>query len=274
MDMAIRAVAVGDNCIDSYVYPIKQEFVGGNAVNVAVALHRNGISSSYVGVVGDDEYGGTVLEGLKAAGVDVSHARRLKGDTAVTRVELRNGDRVFLEERLGVTANLTLDEKTLEFIAQHSLVHNTHLGHTAGFVPGFKEAGLLVSFDYSTMEDRELVGETIEYVDIAFASFPEQDRLKAIELAKALVARGPRIAVVTMGEAGSVAFDGRNVWRQLAVPVEGIVDTLGAGDSFIGAFLSGWLKGKDMAAALQEAAVQSANNCRHFGGWIAEEHQA
>jgi fructoselysine 6-kinase len=272
--VAIRAVTVGDNCIDSYVYPIKKEFVGGNAVNVAVALHRNGISSSYVGVVGDDEYGGTVLEGLEAAGVDVSHSRRLKGETAVTTVELRNGDRVFLEERLGVTANLTLDEETLEFIARHRLVHNTHLGHTARLVPRFRDADLLVSFDYSTMEDREIVRETIEHVDIAFASFPEQDLLKAIELAKALVAHGPRIAVVTMGEAGSVAFDGQHVWRQLAVPVEGVVDTLGAGDTFIGTFLGGWLKGQDTAVILQEAAVQAANNCKHFGGWIAKENQA
>jgi fructoselysine 6-kinase len=269
--VAIRAVAVGDNCIDNYVYPIKREFVGGNAVNVAVVLQRNGIDSSYVGVVGDDQYGATVLERLQAEGVDVSHALRLKGDTAVTTVELRNGDRVFLEERLGVTTDLVLDEETLEFIARHGLVHNTHLGHTARFVPSFKDAGLLVSFDYSTMEDIELVRETIKYVDIAFASFPDQDVVKAIELARALVTHGPRIAVVTMGEAGSVASDGDRVWRQLAVPVEGVVDTLGAGDTFIGTFLSGWLKGEDTAVILQEAAVQSANTCKHFGGWVPKE---
>ena len=52
----MHVATVGDNCIDSY-FKTGQAFPGGNAINVAVYLARLGIPVSYVGVVGDDEYG-------------------------------------------------------------------------------------------------------------------------------------------------------------------------------------------------------------------------
>lgn len=268
--MPKRAVAVGDNCIDVYVYPASCTFVGGNAVNVAVAMQRNGIQASYVGFVGNDAYGTLVVDSLQNEGVDVSRVRRVKGETAVTYVELRDGDRVFLEERLGVGADLTLDEDALTFISEHDLVHNTHLGHTHEYVEEFKRLGLIVSFDYSTLCDRELLDSTLEHVDIAFASLAEEDASKAESVAQALAESGPGIVVVTLGAAGSLAYDGNRVWRQPSRQIE-VVDTLGAGDAFAGIFLSDWLKGKSMDEILIDATIGAAERCQHYGAWESRD---
>jgi hypothetical protein len=99
-----------------------------------------------------------------------SRVRRINGETAVTYVELREDDQVFLEEHLGVGSDLTLDKDALTIISEHELVHNTHLGHTHDYVQEFKRLGLIVSFDYSTLYDREILDSTLKNADITSAS--------------------------------------------------------------------------------------------------------
>ena len=55
---------VGDNCVD--LYPVQtKKFVGGNGVNTAVAVQRNGIHCGYLGIVGNDETGNSSLKPFK-----------------------------------------------------------------------------------------------------------------------------------------------------------------------------------------------------------------
>ncbi|XNM81967.1 PfkB family carbohydrate kinase [Escherichia coli] len=46
---------------------------------------------------------------------------------------------------------------------------------------------------------------------------------------KAIVARGAGVVIVTLGENGSIAWDGAQFWRQAPEPVT-VIDTMGAGD--------------------------------------------
>lgn len=266
--MAHTAVAVGDNCIDNYLYPIRGSFVGGNALNVAVTMRRCGIRSSYVGAVGTDENGVRIMSALRAEGVDVSKVQVLPGSTAVTDVEIRDGERVFAREELGVLKDFRLDASVIEFIASHELVHNTYLGQTERYLPRFRMANVTVSFDYSDMQDQTLLANTLPFVDIAFVSTPNGSISEAEKLAKELTRYGPRLVVATMGAAGSLAFDGNRSWFQPAIPVDPVVDTLGAGDAFIGTFLSGWLEGKAIDLILREAAARASDVCRHLGAWV------
>mgnify|MGYP003310164382 FL=1 len=48
-----KVCVIGDNCID--IYPESgKTYVGGNGINSAIALKRNGIDTGYVGVIGKD----------------------------------------------------------------------------------------------------------------------------------------------------------------------------------------------------------------------------
>ena len=89
-------------------------------------------------------------------------------------------------------------------------------------------------------------------------------------MARALADSGPGVVVVTLGAAGSLAYDGNRVWRQPSRPIE-VVDTLGAGDAFAGIFLSGWLKGKPMDKILIDATVGAAERCQHYGAWESRD---
>src|SRR4029077_13749076 len=71
--------------------------------------------------------------------------------------------------------------------------------------------------------------------DIAWL-FPELDRLAA---ARALLASGPMLVIVTLGPDGAVGIPGSALVR-VPAPAVKVVDTIGAGDAF-GAALLVWL---------------------------------
>ncbi|MBN1680213.1 MAG: hypothetical protein JW966_07965 [Anaerolineae bacterium] len=79
-------------------------------------------------------------------------------------------------------------------------------------------------------------------------------------LVRAMLDDGARIAVLRMGEHGSMVGQQGNghVLRLPAVPVPELVDQTGAGNSYGGGFLAGWLKTGDLATAACYGAVSAS----------------
>ena len=101
---------VGDNCVD--LYPVQtKKFVGGNGVNTAVAVQRNGIHCGYLGIVGNDEAGKLIIETLQKETIDCQRLRQTEGKTAWTIVHLEDGERIFFEDSLEVQRDFELEKK-------------------------------------------------------------------------------------------------------------------------------------------------------------------
>ena len=115
MDRKIRVAAIGDNCID-YYDSLNESYPGGNPVNVAVYIKRLGGESSYTGAVGTDSFGKIMISAIQNKGVDTSHVQVLDGKTAVTHVDIVDGDRVFGKYEEGVLADFKLREQDISFI--------------------------------------------------------------------------------------------------------------------------------------------------------------
>ena len=79
-----------------------------------------------------------------------------------------------------------------------------------------------------------------------------------------------KIAVATFGEEGSLAFDGEKFYQYGIVKAE-VVNTVGAGDSFIAGFLWGILNGLDIEACLKKGAETAASVVAVFEPWAKEE---
>jgi len=266
MALKTLAISVGDNCIDRYLPPIELDCVGGNALNVAVSMQKAGLPSAYVGAVGNDEQGMRILGSAAGQGVDISHVQVLPGQTSQTDIQLTPaGDRIFVHETFGPVKQLSLDDASLRFIKKHRLVHSTFLGAAEEYLPEFRKGGGLLAFDYSERFNADFLEQTVAHVDLAFFSLPEDRAALAADMAAEIYGRGPRLVVFTMGLGGSLAFDGR-IYRQPAIKVE-VVDTLGAGDSFIGVFLASYMKKRTLETCLQEAALSAAQTCTHYGAW-------
>jgi fructoselysine 6-kinase len=271
MNQAVNVVCVGDNCLDTYLPPVGRCFVGGSAVNVAVHLRLAGLPGAYVGAVGSDEPGVQVLTKLKQSGLNVSHVDVLPGATSRSFIRLGpNGEREFDHSLKKPNVTLALDAEKISFINQHDLAHFTWLGGVENDLPAVHQKGAaLVSFDFGERWSEAAITAHIGQVDLAFFSLPEDRAEEAETLAKCWFGFGPRLVVVTLGQRGSLAYNG-NFYRQDAKPVQ-VVDTLGAGDTFIGHFLASWLRRNPIPVCLEQGATAAALTCAHLGAWPGAE---
>jgi len=261
----MNVATVGDNCVDVYEKEGRQ-YPGGNPVNVAVYLRRLGIDASYTGVVGTDEYGRNLIDALNDKGVDTSHVHTAEGSTAVTKVEIVNGNRVFGDYIEGVMEDFRLTDDDITFLCRHDLVVSGIWGHTAGDLGKIKANGTTIAFDYSDQPNDPIVDASITHVDYAFFGLESDDTAEVRAFMRDKQAKGPRVVVVTLGEHGSLAFDGRDFYKHGIIEVD-IADTMGAGDSFIAGFIKGVLEGRDVPGCMDEGAGCSAITLRYNGAW-------
>ena len=68
------------------------------------------------------------------------------------------------------------------------------------------------------------------------------------------------------GARGSLAYDGRRYYTQAAIECP-VVDTLGAGDSYIAGFLYSYLQGLPMKRCMRAGAENAAVTIGYLGAW-------
>jgi fructoselysine 6-kinase len=252
--------SLGDNTIDRYTGPVAAEYAGGNAYNVAIQLARAGVDSRYFGAVGDDPEAGMILGGLKVNAMAVDNVVKMPGSTALTVISLtEHGDRVFESEEFGVTSDYYPDDETIRHLVDADWVH-------IGMLPRADDLRLRLKL----MRSRAVISQDCavapgrDNLDVGF--FSAGEHVDPEQLAAEAVHDGVGLAVVTRGARGALAHDGVTWWRQDAIPTR-VVDTTGAGDSFIAGFIVAALKGEGIASRLRTGAERASVTCQHPGGW-------
>ncbi|GAB2557723.1 PfkB family carbohydrate kinase [Leucobacter ruminantium] len=277
---ALRVAGFGDNVVDRFLdrgvlYP------GGNCVNFAVFARRLGAESAYLGVFGSDEAAAHVRSALAGLGVSTERCVEREGETGWCDVRVVDGDRVFGEWAGGVVLDAPFepDDADLDYLSAFDLVHLGPYAALEGSLPRLRERCALISFDLSDdPEQREpaYLDAVAPHVDLAILSAADLEWDEAEDLARAIHARGAGLCLVTRGMEGSMLFDGDRAHRADAVGVDAL-DTMGAGDAFITAFVlalleRGWTRGRVPSAetvreALTRAAAFAADQCSIEGAF-------
>jgi fructokinase len=109
---------------------------------------------------------------------------------------------------------------------------------------------------------RARLGAVLRHTDVVKASDADLAWLEPgagpVEAARALLADGPKVALVTLGGAGALVVTERDAVAVPAPRVD-VVDTIGAGDAFSGGFLAQWrMRGRDTGALSDVGAVAEA----------------
>lgn len=262
----IPAIACfGDSCVDHYE-SLGQTFPGGNPVNFAVYLRRLGAQSSFIGAVGSDEEGELVLCALEEKHVDVSHVQILPGPTPSTQVVMDHGNRVFTSYDTGVMEDFALRPEDLAFIAEHQLAVTALWGKCEKELGAIRALGVPVAFDCADLPFDPVCQTALPNVDIAFFSDDSASEGELQELIRILAAKGPSIVVAMRGAQGSMAYDGEDFYTMGAIDCE-VVDTLGAGDSFIAGFLEATLQGLPMEERMRAGSSCAAVTIGYVGAW-------
>lgn len=258
-------VPVGHFSIDSILLPDrKAPFVvlGGSAAYVSLASRRLGAKVSVISKVGGD-FPEAYLWWLSQEGVDLSGV--VKDENAqTTRFELEyNKD---LSGRL-LRLNSRAPSITVEDIHDSVKAEAIHIGPIAGeitydvverlrdcadvlcldpqgLVRNFGENG---SVSLGPLTDRRILG----LVDIFKSSSKEIAAVTGLpnleSCIEAVHSFGPRIVIVTLGADGAIVSVENEIHDVPAYKPEKLVDPTGAGDAFIGAFLTEYVRGEDCA---------------------------
>ena len=258
-------IAVGDNTLDVYL-DRNIEYPGGNALNVSVLAARLGARSAYLGCVGDDRQGQYLLDCLQQEAVDASRCRTLTGANGWACVDSIDGERVFLGSDPGVCRQLRLDADDLAYLATFPLAHSSLYSGLEGQLGQIRQASGCLSFDFSDNWVEFDWQALIQQVDIAFFSAADLSSRDAHDLADSMRAMGPSTVVITRGAQGALAVDAQGVHEQAARPCA-FVDSMGAGDGFIAAFLLAWQARLTLAECLARGVDQAGQVCGWAGGF-------
>ena len=263
-------------------------YPGGKGANQAVAAARLGGQVGMVGRVGADDFGPELVANLAANGVDASgvepdHSAATgaalifvgpEGQNMIAVAPGANGrlDNVDIERvvaRLQPGDVLVMQLEIPMAVITPAAVAARRLGarvllNAAPAQP--LDPGLLDQVDALVVNQREaelLVGHD----RLAGA----MDNEAANEAAAALHAIGPRIAVVTLGPAGSVFCDETGAHRVEPFHVTS-VDATGAGDAFVGALAVGLARGLATEASMRFANAAGAAATTSLGAQGALPH--
>ncbi|MEG1872461.1 MAG: fructoselysine 6-kinase [Ruthenibacterium sp.] len=269
----MKAAVIGDNCIDLYVSingeKVNRKYPTGNAVDTGVNLQKLGIPTAIISTTGSDADRKWMQETLQAEGMDVSHLKVGDGPTAITYMDMNGNDRVHGDYIEGVLENIVFDADDIAFAASHDLVHTALWGKAENVLPAIKEKGnALISFDYADRLEHPLVESTLAFVDYGFYSYHKERDAFIEGFLKDKVERGMKTAVATFGEKGSLAYDGTRFVEYGIFKVDAVVNTVGAGDSFIAGFLYGVLKKLPVEECLREGARVAAQVVQVFEPWV------
>jgi fructoselysine 6-kinase len=273
----INLVAVGDNCLDAYLDK-GVVTVGGNALNVAVQWKRLGVGTRYMGAMAPDMEAEIMLNVIEKAGLLPSDIETIEGNSAVTLLTDKNGERQFLFESLGVGENYIPDQQRYQSLLSCDWAH---LGTNSSekLVRRLVVDGARFSVDVSTRH----FDLALEGVPLVFASGPDDPQEPVEPLIAKFKQAGAQQVVITCGKRGSFYDNGRQLFSAGSVPVQ-VVDTCGAGDSFIASFLVAlFFEQCSEEQALQKAAVRASETCTHPGGfpqplqaipqWLLDKYQ-
>ncbi|GAB4574895.1 MAG: carbohydrate kinase [Anaerolineae bacterium] len=264
---------------------------GGAPANVAVALRRLGLSSGFVGKVGDDPFGAMLRETLEENGVDAS-ALFVDAEARTTLVFVGVWDdgrkEMTFYRHPGADMRLRPEEITPALFegarAFHygsiTLINEPGASAQRKALQMARERGLMISYDPNFREDlwpdreiaRRVIQDAFQYAHLAKISEEEwavatgHDDLDAgIE---AVLARGPELLVISRGSAGAVATNGRYWIAVPAVTAIDVVETTGAGDAFMAAMIYKLLPERERYGSLADVPEETVRAALTFASAV------
>ena len=233
-----------------------QPFVGGSVFNTANAIGRLGQPVGFFSGISTDFFGEMLMETLRASNVDTSYTARSDRPTTLAFVRLVDGHAsyLFYDEnsagRMLAESDIPALDDSIDtlFFGCISLVPEpcaatleTLLMREGGNRVTMMDPNIRASFVQDETAYRARLDRMLAKTDIVKVS--DEDLLWLMgqgdlaEKAGELLAKGPAVVCVTEGARGVTGYTkGAPVF--VPAPKVDVVDTVGAGDTFNGGFLT------------------------------------
>jgi sugar/nucleoside kinase (ribokinase family) len=228
------------------------QVAGGSAANVLHSLANLGHKATFVGVIGNDDWGEMFEKDMQAAGVHFDPIRK-EGDTGKVLHLVTPDQKKTVIGYTGVNDQLGEEDLQDHYFSSYThLVLDGYLTPKEDFLQSLLEREDLqyarVVFDMSSSHiaegHREFLKRMIKnHVDVLFANDLEAFSYTGNEPERGIrsMAKDCDLVVVKKGSSGSMIQRGAEFYNMSAAPAR-VSDTIGAGDMYAAGFLYGLLK--------------------------------
>lgn len=277
----------------------------GDTYNTAVYLARLGVSTGYMTRLGDDQYSQRILDVMAAEAIDTSQVARVPGRVPGLYMiaNTASGERTFSYWRGQSPAREMFSEESdinafVERVSGCKYVYFS--GITLGIISDeakermfkalaiYRSNGGTVAFDsnYRPQLWRDLahvqwaMSESLKVSDVAMLTDEDEMRLwgdeheapilsrcAAAGVTEVLIKRGPKSVLVALGQPANGAYPEQ--FEVAITPIETVVDTTAAGDSFNAGYLATRVTGGDVTKAVQRGAKCAGIVIQHRGAIVA-----
>ena len=247
---------------------------GGKESNVAVALGRLGVNTSFICKVGNDAWGDVGEKWLHEAGVDTTYLYRTD--------EVATGTGLILIGPNGKNSIIDGDSSSSTLTEEEVINALDNLSNAKYLVTGFEvpidhsilaakyahEKGLKVALNPSPLPEKRI--SDLSFVDYLFVNEIEgkffTDHMKDENLDSKILLKeiintvGCKNVIMTLGDKGSISLgiDGYIEIEAVSIDKDKIKNTAGAGDGYMAACISALIKGKTLESAMKFASYYSA----------------
>lgn len=255
---------------------------GGSAANTLIALSYFGGKAFYSCKIANDQTGDHFYNDMREAGLatNLDFQTHERGHTGKCMVFVTHDADRTMNTFLGISETLSINEIHEPAIkeSQYLYIEGYLMTSATAFLAVQKAKQIAKAHGVKiamTLSDPFIVGHFKEQflkiidtgVDLLFCNEEEafmftqtSDLDSAIENLKKIA----KAFVITLGSKGSWVFDGQAGYLIQPLPVK-VVDTLGAGDMYAGAFLAGITQGLDFKKAGDLASAASAKIVTEYG---------
>ncbi|SCA93080.1 Ribokinase [Pseudolactococcus piscium] len=235
-------------------------FPGGKGANQAVAISRLSKERvNFIGGVGEDRFGQTLLDYLKKEYILVDNVETFPVPTGIAQITVyKNDNRIIIIPGANNEVNSdTWTEKEWKVISDSELViiqneipYNTNL-NIAKFC---KNNNVPVIFNPAPSRKNDV--DILELVDFATPNEYEIKNMFPNLSIEDVLARFPNKLIITLGEKGVAYHNGKDVVIIPSIKTD-VIDTTGAGDTFNGAFALGIVNRLSIEEAIKFGIIAS-----------------
>ena len=255
---------------------------GGNAMNAAVTFARQGLSSEFIGFVGNDPAGLALASELDDENVSTRSLHQEDHfKTSYSSILLAPGGERTILRFYGSTRNLQAKDYDLSALEGADWVYLSSVGSMELLERCVTEAAkhkVQIAFNPGTAEltSPKKVLALLEDVDVLIMNKEEIQKLVQGETLEELVHHASRLVptvVISDGPRGAIATDGKTIVTAGMYEDVEVKDRTGAGDAFGSGFVSHWAKGAPLRDVMVFASANSTSVVKHIGAKAGILHQ-
>lgn len=244
--------------------------IGGGGTNTSVAFSRFGLNAGFLGKIGDDSEGQTILEMLKKEKVKFLgkiEKNKITGYSII--LDSKQDNRTILTYK-GINDTLSWKEIKPRKLKTKWLYLSSFVGKSfqtsIKIVEYLSSKGTKIAFNPSAyLIKRKNLKPILKHTEILILNREEAIMLaKNKDYLKKLHSLGPKIVVVTDKNKKIQAYDGYRNYSLIPNKIK-VVERTGAGDAFASGFIAAQIIGKSIPESLKLGLKESEAVIKHFG---------